>query len=51
MTDSEELRILRTIVANLLRGVTVDMLKAELARREGEPERKGFKRVKLKGTH
>ena len=51
MTESEEIRILRAIVAELLRGVPVDMLKAELARREGKPERKGFKRVKVRGTH
>ena len=51
MTESEELRILRAIMAELLRGVPDDMLKAELARREGKSERRGFKRVKVTGTH
>ena len=51
MTESEEFKILHTIVAELLRGVPVRMLEAELARREGKPERSGFKRVKLRGTY
>lgn len=51
MTESEELKTLRALVAKLLRGVTDDMLKAELDRREGKTERRGFKRVKLRGTH
>ena len=51
MTESKELKILRASVADMLRGVTVDMLKAELARREGKPERKGFKAVKVRGMH
>ena len=51
MTESEELRILRALVAELLRGESTDTLKAELARREGKPERKGFKVVKVGGMH
>ena len=51
MTESEELRILRALVAELLRGVSTDTLKAELERREGKPERRGYKRVKVRGAH
>ena len=51
MTESEELRILRALVAELLRGVPAGMIEAELARREGKPERKGFKAVKVRGMH
>ena len=44
----EELKILRTIVGDLLKrgGVTIDTIKAELKRREAES-----KRTKKRGRH
>ena len=52
MTESEELKVLHKFVAELLRVVRTSMLRDELARREGEPEKKkGFKRVYVKGMH
>ena len=51
MTELEDLKTLHALIAEVLRTVSTDTLKAELARREGEPERRGFKRVKVRGTH